>query len=83
MKFLRLFITISFTKDKKKIISVDQMIMMNHSVNNTRMGLVCLFKCKSFNQFNPPELPQTLDICSVVVLQPNAIVRVLNTPFRK
>ena len=46
------------------------MIMMRHSVNtNTRMGLVIsLFKFKSFDQFNPPELPQILDIYSVVVL---------------
>ena len=42
------------------------MIMMRHSVNNnTRMGLVVLL---SFDQFNPPELPQILDIYSVVVL---------------
>ena len=40
--------------------------------NNTRVGLVCLFVClfkfKSFNQFDPPERPQILDIYSVVVL---------------
>ena len=47
------------------------MNMMHHSVNNnTRMGLV-IFLCskfKSFDQFNPPELPQILDLYSVVVL---------------
>ena len=45
------------------------MIMMSHSVNNnTHMGLVCLLEFKSFDQFNPPEPPQILDIYSVVVL---------------
>ena len=29
---------------------------------------IFLFKFKSFDQFNPPELPQILDIYSVVVL---------------
>ena len=39
------------------------MIMMSHSVNNkTRKGLVCLFKFKSFDQFNPSEPPHILDI---------------------
>ena len=43
---------------------------MSHSVNsNTRMGLVFrLLKFKFFDQFNPPESPQILDIYSVVVL---------------
>ena len=38
--------------------------MTRHSViNNTRMGLdISLFKFKSFDQFNPPKLPQILDI---------------------
>ena len=36
--------------------------------NNTRMGLVCLLEFKSFDQFNPPEPPQILDVYSVVVL---------------
>ena len=32
--------------------------MMNHSVNNnTFMGLVCSFKFKSLDQFNPPFPP--------------------------
>ena len=47
------------------------MTMMHHSVNdNTGMGLVIsFFKLKLFHQFNPPlpELPQILDIYSVVV----------------
>ena len=30
---------------------------------------ISLFKFKSFDQFNPPELPQILDIYSVVVLK--------------
>ena len=43
------------------------MIMMSDFVkNNIRMGLVCLFKFKSFDQFNPLEPPQILDIYSVV-----------------
>ena len=29
---------------------------------------ISLFKFKSFDQFNPPELPKILDIYSVVVL---------------
>ena len=29
---------------------------------------ISLFKFKSFDQFNPPELPQSLDIYSVVTL---------------
>ena len=29
---------------------------------------ISLFKFKSFDQFNPPELPQILDIYSVVAL---------------
>ena len=42
--------------------------------NNTRTGLkkmtcyISLFKCKYFNQSDPPEWPQILDIHSVVVL---------------
>ena len=45
--------------------------MMSHFVNNnTRMGFVCLFvQIQSFDQFNPPEPPQILDIYSIVVLQ--------------
>ena len=44
--------------------------MTCHSVNNnTRMGLVIsLFKLNSFDQLIPPELPQILDIYSVVAL---------------
>ena len=29
---------------------------------------ISLFKCKSFDQFDPPEWPKILDIYSVVVL---------------
>ena len=47
--------------------------MVCYSLNsNTRTGLVislCLH-CKSFDQSDPPECPQILDIYSVVVLQP-------------
>ena len=43
--------------------------MTRYSVNNkTRMGLISLFKFKSFDKFYPPELPQILDIYSVVAL---------------
>ena len=48
--------------------------MTRHSVNNnTGMGRVIiivlsLFKFRSFDQFNPPKLPQILDIYSVVAL---------------
>ena len=45
--------------------------MTRHSVNNnTRMGscYISLFKFKSFDQLTPPELPQILDIYSVVAL---------------
>ena len=33
-----------------------------------RSRYISLFKFKSFDQFNPPKLPQILDIYSVVVL---------------
>ena len=47
----------------------EKKIMMSHSVNNNTWVLfVCLFKFKSFDQFNLPEPPQILDIYSVVVL---------------
>ena len=43
--------------------------MTCHSMNNnTCMGLVVLFKLKSFDQLIPPKLPQILDIYSVVAL---------------
>ena len=56
-----------------KIISVNEVIMTRHSVNNnTLMGLVMsLFKFKSFDQLIPPKLPQILDIYSVVALLPD------------
>ena len=49
---------------------MNEMIMVSHSLNNnnTRMGYMSLFKYKSFGQSVPPELPQILDIYSVVVL---------------
>ena len=49
---------------------MNEMITVCHSLNNnTRMGLfISLFKYKSFDQSDPPESPQILDIYSVVVL---------------
>ena len=62
-------------KRLNKIISVNYMIMMHHSVNNnTRMGLA-IFLCSNSNHLislisppPPPPTAQMLDIYSVVVL---------------
>ena len=70
MKLLRLFITISFTKDEKG--NVTQLHDYNAPLCEEQYthGSCCisLFKFKSFDQFNPPERSQMLDIYSVVVL---------------
>ena len=45
--------------------------MVNDSLDNnthTGHGYISLFKCKSFDQSDPPEWLQILDIYSVVVL---------------
>ena len=70
MKLLRLFVTISFTKMKE-----DHFIQLDDYDTPLCGGqymdgscYISLFKFKSFDQFNPPELPQILDIYSVVVL---------------
>ena len=49
---------------------MNEMIIVCHSLNNnTRMDFyISLFKCKSFDQSDPPESPQILDIYSVVEL---------------
>ena len=45
------------------------MTIVCHSLNNnTGTGLVIMFECKYFNQSDPPEWSQILDIYSVVVL---------------
>ena len=54
-----------FYKRWNKMISVNEMIMMPQSVNNIYMHGSCyisLFNFKSFDQFNPFEQPQILDI---------------------
>ena len=66
VKLLRLFITISFTKDEKDNIS--QLHDCNAPFCEAQYTHGSLFKFKSFDQFNPPERPQILDIYSVVVL---------------
>ena len=50
---------------------MNEMIMVVHSLdNNTCTGLdISLFKWKSFDQSDPPEWPQALDIYSLVVLE--------------
>ena len=65
---LETFYHYQFYKDK--IISVNEMIRMCHSLNNNKhMGLV-IFLCSNSNHLISliPELPQILDIYSVVVL---------------
>ena len=50
---------------------MNEIIMVCHSLNNTRMHMPCkisLFKYKSSDRSDPPESPQILDIYSVVVL---------------
>ena len=65
MKLLRLFISISFTKDEKDNIS--QLHDYNAPFCEEQYTHGFLFKFKSFDQFNSPERPQSLDIYSVVV----------------
>ena len=50
---------------------MNKMIMVCHSPNNNYTHGSCyisLFKHKSFDQSDPPESPQILDIYSVVLL---------------
>ena len=70
VKLLRLFITISFTKDERRLfLSIGWLWWATlWTTIHARVLLACLFKFKSFDQFNPPEPPQILDIYSVVVL---------------
>ena len=42
--------------------------VVNRSLKADCTDFIYLFKFKSFDQFNPPELPHVLDIYSVVVL---------------
>ena len=48
---------------------MNEMIMVCHSEQYMHeSSYISLFKYKSFDQSDPPESPQILDICSVVVL---------------
>ena len=64
------FITISFTKDEKDNIGQLDDYDAPFCEQQYKHGSCCisLFKFKSFDQFNSPELPQILDIYSVVAL---------------
>ena len=70
MKLLRLFITISFTKDEIDNISQldDYDVPFSEQQYTHGSCYISLFKFKSFDRYNPPELPQISDIYSVVVL---------------
>ena len=61
---LETFITISFTKDEKGNISQLEDYNAPFCEQQYTHGSCCisLFKFKSFDQFNPPERPQILDI---------------------
>ena len=71
MKLLRLFITISFTKDERNYFSqlydYDEPFCEQQYKHGSCL-FVCSFKFKSFDQFNFPELPKILDIYLVEVL---------------
>ena len=64
------FITISFTKDEKgNIGQLDDYDALFCKQQYTHASCcIPLFKFKSFDQLNSPELPQILDIYSVVAL---------------
>ena len=70
VKFLRLFITISVTKDEKDNISQldDYNVLFCEQQDTHWSCCISLFKFKSFYQFNPPKQPQILDIYSVVAI---------------
>ena len=70
MKLLRLFITVTFTKHERRLFQSIRWLWwaILWTTIHARVLFACLFKFKSFNQFNPPERPQDLDIYSVVVL---------------
>ena len=60
---LRLFITISFTKDERRLFQSIRWLWWAILWTTIRawVWFVCLFKLKSVDQFNPPEQPQILD----------------------
>ena len=84
MKLLGLFTTISFTKMKENYFSddddepfcerqyfsddYDESFCERQYTHGSYLLVFFLFKFKFFDQFNPPEPPQILDIYSVVVL---------------
>ena len=71
MKLLRLFITISFTKDeiRDNISHIDDYDAPFCEKQYTHeFCCISLFTFKSFDYSNPSELPEVLDIYSVVAL---------------
>ena len=67
---LRLFVTISLLKINEDDLNERDDYCVPFSEQQYMQGscYISLFKCKSFNQSDPPEWPQILDIYSVVVL---------------
>ena len=70
MTLLRLFLTISLGNINEVILNERDDYGVPFSEQQYTHGSchISLFKCKSFDQSDPPEWPQILDIYSVVVL---------------
>ena len=70
MTLLRLFDTISLRKINEDDLNEQDDYVVPFSEQRYTHGscYISLFKCKSFDQSDPPEWPQILDIYSVVVL---------------
>ena len=71
MTLLRLFLTTSLRKINEDDLNERDDYGVPFSEQQYTHGSchISLFKCKSFDQSDPPEWPQILDIYSVVVLQ--------------
>ena len=66
---LKTFVTISLRKINEDLNEQDDYGVPFSEQQCTHVSCyISLFKCKSFDQSDPPEWPQILDIYSVVVL---------------
>ena len=70
MMLLRLFVSISLRKINEDDLNERHDYGVPFSEQQYTHGscYISLFKCKSFDQSDPPEWPQILDIYSVMVL---------------
>ena len=70
MTLLRLFVTISLREINEDDLNErnDYGVPFSEHQYTHRSCYISLFKCKSFDQSDPPEWPQILDIHSVVVI---------------